>query len=519
MENIVYEAIDFIAKRRPVLIIFKYTPEVEYFIELLIINGYYSRIMNKYDISTILGKEPKKDKEAIKKAGKFGHLTVATAAAGRGMDIKFDKTSLKNGGLHVILQSKMQNERVYWQCVGRCGRQGQPGSVTEYVNENEYFYTPEFDKGYEYLIRLQNKFANFLRTKWSWIYDYNTPKGTKIKVPFGCSIDKFIEIYSGNINVEPKYEPQILTGYYKDMILKAWGMLYSDLSDNKDNYSSYEEMEEEYENEFMKQLTTWIPEDCKSLEDANSSIDKERFKRIDWEEVALHALNIAEIVASLICPGGPMVRLGIPCVKSIITIIINLINNKPINWLEEFFDLGLSIIDLKGKKIFGIMEKLLKGGKFGKMRQFVIKGGNKVMNQLNKFEKIYNRIINNNKTAKIIDKIEKGTIKEVIERRDEYAEKIGSIANDLAKGEIPTTKIYFLIFEGVYQGVSNSSLDYINKNGLGRLFLNNNKDIKKQRILMTKVWADSIHDIVFNGDFLEKSALYNVYSIYKKPIL
>ena len=434
------------------------------------------------------------------------------------MDIKLDKTSLENGGLHVILPSKMQNERVYWQCVGRCGRQGQPGSVTEYVNENEYYYmTPEFDKGYEYLIRLQNKFSNFLRTKWSWIYDYNTPKGTKIKVPFGCSIDKFIEIYTGDIKVDPKDKPQILTGYYKDMILKAWGMFYSDLSDNKDNYFSYEEMEEEYENEFMKQLTTWIPEDCKSLQDANLSIGRERFKRIDWQEVALHGLNIAEIVASLVCPGGPMIRLGISSVNSIIAIIIKLVNGKPINWLEELFDLGLSIIDLKGKQILGTMRKLLKNGKFAKMGQIAFKGGNKVMKKLiGGGKEIFDKM-NNNKITKMFGKIGEGAIKDVIERRDKYVEKIGDIVNDLAKGEIPTNKIKFLVYEGVYQGVSNASFDYINKNGLGRLFPDNDKHRKKQRIRMAKVWADSIHDVVFNGDFMEKSAIYNAYSAYKKP--
>ena len=518
MENVAYEAINFITKRRPVLIIFKYILEVEYFIKLLMLNGYYDRIMNKYGISTILGKEPKKDKEAIKIAGKFGHLTVATAAAGRGMDIKLDKISLENGGLHVILPSKMQNERVFWQCVGRCGRQGQPGSVTEYVNENEYYYmTPEFDKGYENLIRLQNKFSNFLRTKWSWLYDYNTPKGTNIKVPFGCSIDKFIEIYTGDIKGDPKEQPQILTGYYKDMILKAWGMFYSNLSNNKDNYSSYTEMEEEYENEFMKQLTTWIPEDCKSLQDANSSIGRERFKRIDWQEVALHALNIGEIFASLVCPGGPMIRLGISSVKSIITIIIKLLNGTPINWLEELLDLGLSIVDLKGKQILGTMGKLLKNGKVGKMGQIVLKGGNKVMKKLIHGVKEINDKMNNNKITKIVGKIGEGVLKDVIERRDEYAEKIGDIANDLAKGEIPTDKIKYMVYEGVYKGVSNASLDYINKNGLGRLFPSNNEDKKKQRIRMTKVFVDSIHDIVFKGDFIEKAALYNAYSAYKKP--
>ena len=46
------------------------------------------------------------------------------------MDIKLDEISLKNGGLLVIIPYSMENERVFWQCVGCCGKQGQPGSAT-----------------------------------------------------------------------------------------------------------------------------------------------------------------------------------------------------------------------------------------------------------------------------------------------------------------------------------------------------------------------------------------------------
>ena len=62
------------------------------------------------------------------------------------MDIKLDKTSLENGGLHVIIPYSMKNERVFWQCVGRCGRQGQPGSCTEYTSDDDCYYkTRDFD--------------------------------------------------------------------------------------------------------------------------------------------------------------------------------------------------------------------------------------------------------------------------------------------------------------------------------------------------------------------------------------
>ena len=87
----------------------------------------------------------------------------AGAAAGRGMDIKLDEVSLKSGGLHVIIPYSMENNRVLEQCIGRCGRQGQPGSATLYVRDDDPCYaTKDFDNKFEALLRLQNQFADYI---------------------------------------------------------------------------------------------------------------------------------------------------------------------------------------------------------------------------------------------------------------------------------------------------------------------------------------------------------------------
>ncbi|GAB2021994.1 accessory Sec system translocase SecA2 [Pseudolactococcus yaeyamensis] len=67
------------------------------------------------------------EQQVIAEAGKRGAITVATALAGRGTDIKLDDFSQKNGGLLVIGTENMSSERVDNQIRGRAGRQGEPG--------------------------------------------------------------------------------------------------------------------------------------------------------------------------------------------------------------------------------------------------------------------------------------------------------------------------------------------------------------------------------------------------------
>ena len=103
-----------------------------------------------------------------------------------------------------------------------------------------------------------------------------------------------------------------LTGFIRDMVLKAWGMFYTEISESEDKYSSYQQMEDEYNNTFMRQLTTWISKDCTSIKEAFISINKEASKRIDWLEVILIGLDIAEVIASF---GAREISIGIAVLK------------------------------------------------------------------------------------------------------------------------------------------------------------------------------------------------------------
>jgi preprotein translocase subunit SecA len=70
----------------------------------------------------------KQEQNVIAQAGQAGHITVATHMAGRGTDIHLSDQALANGGLHVINTNLNRSRRIDRQLIGRCARQGTPGS-------------------------------------------------------------------------------------------------------------------------------------------------------------------------------------------------------------------------------------------------------------------------------------------------------------------------------------------------------------------------------------------------------
>jgi preprotein translocase subunit SecA len=64
----------------------------------------------------------------VSQAGQRGRITVATNMAGRGTDIKLGLGVTEIGGLHVIVAERNDSRRVDRQLMGRCARQGDPGS-------------------------------------------------------------------------------------------------------------------------------------------------------------------------------------------------------------------------------------------------------------------------------------------------------------------------------------------------------------------------------------------------------
>ncbi len=148
---VINEIIDVHKTKRPILVGTQSIEESEYI----------SNVLKEKNILHQLLNASQNEKEAliIADAGKIGAITIATNMAGRGTDIilggnvseftkhidgELSQDSLEYlvsqankesalikslGGLHVIGTSRSKSRRVDNQLVGRCGRQGEPGSA------------------------------------------------------------------------------------------------------------------------------------------------------------------------------------------------------------------------------------------------------------------------------------------------------------------------------------------------------------------------------------------------------
>ncbi len=122
---VVEEIADVHAQGRPILVGTKSIDRSEHLSELLEKANIEHQVLNANEIA--------KEAEIVTDAGQMGRVTVATNMAGRGTDIKLDEGVADKGGLHVIGTELHDSARVDRQLAGRCGRQGDPGSVRQYL--------------------------------------------------------------------------------------------------------------------------------------------------------------------------------------------------------------------------------------------------------------------------------------------------------------------------------------------------------------------------------------------------
>ena len=87
-------------------------------------------------------KQDSEEAGIVAAAGEAGRVTVATNMAGRGTDIALGAGVAERGGLHVILTEYHDSRRIDRQLLGRCARQGDPGSCESFVAlDDELFVT------------------------------------------------------------------------------------------------------------------------------------------------------------------------------------------------------------------------------------------------------------------------------------------------------------------------------------------------------------------------------------------
>ena len=87
-----------------------------------------------------------REAEIVAEAGQPGRVTVATNMAGRGTDIALRGDSEKRGGLHVICGELHAAARIDRLLIGRCARQGDPGSYRQFLSLEDDVLKEGLDK-------------------------------------------------------------------------------------------------------------------------------------------------------------------------------------------------------------------------------------------------------------------------------------------------------------------------------------------------------------------------------------
>ena len=124
-EAVVEEIRQMHAAGRPILIGTRSIDKSEQLSTLLSGLGIEHSILNANHIAA--------EADIIAGAGPPGKVTVSTNMAGRGTDIKLGDGVAEIGGLHVMCTEMHDASRIDRQLIGRCGRQGDPGTFRQYL--------------------------------------------------------------------------------------------------------------------------------------------------------------------------------------------------------------------------------------------------------------------------------------------------------------------------------------------------------------------------------------------------
>lgn len=117
------------AEGRPVLVGTRSVKSSETIAKLLDQAGVKYRLLNAINHA--------EEAQVVREAGYEKVITIATNMAGRGTDIKLAPAVAQRGGLHVIVAERNDSGRIDRQLIGRCARQGDPGSTRMFASMND----------------------------------------------------------------------------------------------------------------------------------------------------------------------------------------------------------------------------------------------------------------------------------------------------------------------------------------------------------------------------------------------
>lgn len=123
---VVEEVVEMHAAGRPVLIGTRSIDKSEILSKMLEDLNIEHQVLNANHVEA--------EADIVARAGGSGKVTVSTNMAGRGTDIKLGEGVQELGGLHVICTEMHDSSRIDRQLIGRCGRQGDPGTFRQYLS-------------------------------------------------------------------------------------------------------------------------------------------------------------------------------------------------------------------------------------------------------------------------------------------------------------------------------------------------------------------------------------------------
>jgi preprotein translocase subunit SecA len=123
---IAHEVAELHASGRPVLIGTRSIDKSHFLSALLTSAGIAHQVLNAHHAAA--------EARIVTQAGQPGRVTVSTNMAGRGTDIVLGAGVAELGGLHVIATELHESQRIDRQLIGRCGRQGDPGTWRQFLS-------------------------------------------------------------------------------------------------------------------------------------------------------------------------------------------------------------------------------------------------------------------------------------------------------------------------------------------------------------------------------------------------
>lgn len=111
---------------RPVLVGTDSVADSETLSQHLAASGLVHEVLN--------ARQDEREAEIVARAGDLGKITVSTNMAGRGTDIPLGPGISELGGLHLIICQHNPARRIDRQLLGRCARQGDPGSAETMIS-------------------------------------------------------------------------------------------------------------------------------------------------------------------------------------------------------------------------------------------------------------------------------------------------------------------------------------------------------------------------------------------------